>query len=59
MLTVNADAHPLRKRFHKPGPEKQSVVIIPPTVYEDWLSCGRTDEARSFLQLLPAEAMHA
>ncbi|GJH30763.1 SOS response-associated peptidase family protein [Caballeronia novacaledonica] len=59
MLTVNADDHPLMKRFHKPGAEKRSVVIIPPTEYEDWLSCKSTDEARSFLQLYPADAMHA
>jgi putative SOS response-associated peptidase YedK len=35
------------------------VVIIPPTEYEDWLSCKSTDEARSCLQLYPVEAMHA
>lgn len=59
MLTVNADEHPLMKRFHKPGAEKRSVVIIRPTEYEDWLSCKSTDEARSFLQLYPANEMHA
>ena len=59
MLTVNADDHPLMKRFHRPGAEKRSVVIIPSTEYEDWLSCKSTDEARSFLQLYPADAMHA
>jgi hypothetical protein len=47
------------KRFHKPGDEKRSVVIVPSTEYGDWLSCGSTDEARSFLQLYPVEAMHA
>ena len=59
MLTVNSDAHPLMKRFHKPGDEKRSVVIVPPTEYADWLSCKTTDEARSFLNLFPVEAMHA
>src|SRR5579859_125510 len=59
MLTVNADAHPLMKRFHKPGDEKRSVVIVPRTGYADWLSCKSTDEARSFLQLYPVEAMQA
>jgi putative SOS response-associated peptidase YedK len=59
MLTVNADEHPLMKRFHRPGAEKRSVVIVPPTEYEDWLNCKSTDEARSFLRLHPAEAMHA
>ena len=59
MLMVNADEHPLMSRFHKPGDEKRSVVIVPPTEYGDWLSCKSTDEARSFLQLYPVEAMLA
>jgi putative SOS response-associated peptidase YedK len=52
MLTVNANEHPLMKRFHKPGDEKRSVVIVPPATYEDWLGCRNTDEARSFLNLV-------
>jgi putative SOS response-associated peptidase YedK len=59
MLTVNADEHPLMKRFHKPGDEKRSVVIVPPNVYDDWLSCRSMEEARSFLNLYPAEQMAA
>ncbi|BCG05528.1 DUF159 family protein (plasmid) [Paraburkholderia sp. PGU19] len=59
MLTVNSDEHPLMRRFHKPADEKRSVVIVPPSGYADWLSCRSADEARSFLQLYPAEAMHA
>ncbi|TCG04471.1 hypothetical protein BZM27_40710 [Paraburkholderia steynii] len=59
MLTVNAEDHPLMKRFHKPGDEKRSVAIVPQTEFADWLSCKSTDEARSFLQLYPVEAMHA
>ncbi|WP_321782936.1 SOS response-associated peptidase [Paraburkholderia sp. J94] len=38
MLTVNSAQHPLMKRFHKPGDEKRSVVIVPPSEYEGWLS---------------------
>jgi putative SOS response-associated peptidase YedK len=59
MLTVNSDEHPLMNRFHKPGDEKRSVVIVPPTEHADWLSCKSTDEACSFLNLYPVEAMHA
>jgi putative SOS response-associated peptidase YedK len=59
MLTVNSDAHPLMKRFHKPGDEKRSVVIVQPTEYPEWLNCKTPDEARSFLRLFPVEAMHA
>ena len=59
MLTVNADEHPLMRRFHKPGDEKRSVVIVRPEDYDDWLACKSTDEARSFLQLFPSELMVA
>ena len=57
MLTVNADEHPLMQRFHKPEDEKRSVVIVPRGTYDDWLACRSTDEARSFLNLFPAEEM--
>jgi hypothetical protein len=43
MLTVNANDHPLMKRFRKPGDEKRSVVIVPPDAYGDWLNCLSTD----------------
>lgn len=59
MLTLNADEHPLMRRFHKPDDEKRSLVILRPSEYEDWLNCKSTDEARSFLRLLPADEMWA
>ncbi|WP_329958919.1 hypothetical protein [Paraburkholderia sejongensis] len=59
MLTLNADEHPLMKRFHKPGAEKRGVVVLPQSEHLDWLSCRNTEEARSFLRLLPADALHA
>ncbi|WP_321841249.1 SOS response-associated peptidase [Paraburkholderia bannensis] len=59
MLTVNADAHTLMNRFHKPGDEKRSVVIVPPVEYENWLASRSMDEARSFLRLLPAQELAA
>ena len=59
MLTVNASDHPLMKRFHKPGDEKRSVVIVPPSEYENWLASRSMDEARSFLNLYPVEGMAA
>lgn len=51
MLTLNSDHHPLMKRFHKPGSEKRSVIIIRPDDYDDWLGARSIDEARSFLTL--------
>jgi hypothetical protein len=59
MLTVNSNEHPLMKRFHRPGDEKRSVVIVPRVGYMDWLSCKSTDEARSFLSLYPDELMYS
>jgi len=58
-ITINADHHPLMKRFHKPGDEKRSLVIVHKNDYDDWLSCKNPELARSFLQLYPAELMHA
>ncbi|WP_084754362.1 SOS response-associated peptidase family protein [Paraburkholderia sp. WSM4179] len=54
MLTLNAAEHPLMKRFHKRG-----GVVLPQSEHVDWLSCKSTDEARSFLRLLPADALQA
>ncbi|MEF3064565.1 SOS response-associated peptidase family protein [Pandoraea apista] len=59
MLTLNADHHPLMKRFHKPGSEKRSVVIIKPAAYDDWLGARSIDEARSFVTLPDAQTMAA
>lgn len=57
MLTVNADDHPLMKRFHRPGDEKRSVVVVRPEDYSGWLRSRSADEARSFLHLFPANEM--
>jgi putative SOS response-associated peptidase YedK len=59
MLTVNADEHALMRRFHRPGDEKRSVVLLRPEEYGDWLGARSTDEARSFLNLIPAAEMAA
>lgn len=59
MLTLNADAHLLLKRFHRPGSEKRGVVILRPDQYDDWLSCRDPEVARSFLRLLPADELAA
>jgi putative SOS response-associated peptidase YedK len=50
MLTVNADAHPLMSRFHRPGEEKRMVVILHPTAYDEWLGCSVADAPRFFTQ---------
>lgn len=58
-LTINADVHPLMRRFHKPGDEKRTLVIVPAAEYDSWLSCRDPEEARSFLRLYPPELMAA
>lgn len=56
-LTINADAHPLMRRLHRPGEEKRSLVIVPASDYDDWLTCRDPERARGFLRPYPAEAM--
>jgi putative SOS response-associated peptidase YedK len=50
-LTINADNHPLMRRFHKPGDEKRSLVLLPSNDYDAWLNCRDPELARSFLRL--------
>jgi len=37
MLTVNDDAHPFYKRFHKPGEEKRMPIFLKREEYGPWL----------------------
>jgi hypothetical protein len=50
MLTINADAHPMMRQFHKPADEKRTPVVIPKAKYEAWLSSG-SSESITFLSL--------
>jgi len=45
MLTVNADAHPVMRQFHKPGDEKRTPVIITPELHATWLSADPAQSA--------------
>ena len=45
MLTVNADEHPVIKKFHKPVYEKRTPVIIAPELQDAWLSADTTKVA--------------
>lgn len=56
-LTVNADSHPFMSRFHKPGDEKRSLVVVPEVSWDDWLNCSNPEYARAFMQLYPADLM--
>lgn len=48
MLTVNADEHPVMNRFHKPGDEKRTPVIIGPELHQRWLS-ATVEEAQALM----------
>lgn len=58
MLTINADQHPLMRRFHKPDDEKRMVVVIAPDRYQDWLHAS-AENAADFFQPIAAEELAA
>lgn len=58
-ITINADDHSLMRRMHKPGDEKRSLVIVPASEYELWLTCRNPEIARTFLRHFPADGMTA
>ena len=37
MLTINADGHPIMGRFHRPGDERRSLVVVSSEKWTDWL----------------------
>jgi putative SOS response-associated peptidase YedK len=48
MLTVNADRHPLMKRFHKPADEKRTPVVIKPELHQTWIE-ATPDQAMALM----------
>lgn len=58
MLTINADAHPLMQRFHKPEDEKRMLVFLRAEQFDDWLHCTAID-AHAMLIARPAEDLVA
>jgi putative SOS response-associated peptidase YedK len=50
MLTINADGHPVMRRFHRPGDEKRMVVVLHPDDCGAWLSCRVAEATRFFKQ---------
>ena len=52
MLTINADGHPIMGRFHRPGDERRSLVVVPPSRWTDWLS-ATPDTVRAMLAEMP------
>mgnify|MGYP000542379799 CR=1 FL=1 len=58
LLTINADAHPFMRQFHKPDDEKRMIVLLPPARYDEWLRAG-VEQSGDFLRAWPAEALLA
>ena len=58
MLTINADAHPLMRNFHRPEDEKRMVVILSPDYFDEWLSAKPEQSAR-FLIPYSADQLRA
>lgn len=59
MLTINADAHPLMRRFHRPEDEKRMVVLLREDQYRPWLQPENVNDITGFLQPWPADRMTA
>lgn len=58
MLTLNADSHPLMRRFHRPGDEKRMLAIVPVEDYDVWLN-ATPELARTFMTQYPAAQLAA
>ena len=56
MLTTNADTHPLMNQFHKPTDEKRMVVVLPESVYDEWL-VATAERSEQFLVPFAAEGL--
>ena len=65
MLTINADAHPLMRRMHKPDPklaadqqDKRSVIPVEMVDVDRWLE-GSVADATGLLRLAPVGIFEA
>lgn len=56
LITVNADGHPVMGRFHPPGDEKRSLVVLEPEHFNDWLG-ATVGDAPSFLNVPAADLL--
>jgi putative SOS response-associated peptidase YedK len=54
MLTINADNHPLMRRFHRPEDEKRMPVLLDPPQYAAWLQ-STGEQVPDFWRAYPAQ----
>ena len=50
MLTIDASAHPVMQRMHKPEDEKRTVIPLRPELFSAWLN-ATPEEAQALLQV--------
>lgn len=55
MLTMDAIDHPMMKDFHESGDVKRSVVVIPDTRLDDWLSLKQPYQLNEYMKGFPVE----
>jgi putative SOS response-associated peptidase YedK len=58
MLTMNADQHPLMRRFHRPEDEKRMIVLLEPNQIDPWLQASY-ETAFNFLHHYDADRLIA
>lgn len=58
LLTINADAHPFMRNYHRPGDEKRMVVALRDEQYDAWLNAP-PEISMEFLQPCAADDLMA
>jgi putative SOS response-associated peptidase YedK len=58
LLTINADAHPFMRNYHRPGDEKRMIVPLREDHYEAWLN-SPADASMDLLRACPADDLVA
>ena len=54
-ITINATNHEIMGRFHAPGDEERTQVVIAPELRDEWLSLTNAEDARRFFTEIPAD----
>jgi putative SOS response-associated peptidase YedK len=58
MLTINADAHPVMRNYHRPDDEKRMIVILREEDYDAWLDAP-PERSMDFMRACPPEDLSA
>jgi putative SOS response-associated peptidase YedK len=55
MLTINADGHEVMGRFHRPGDERRSLVVVDQPDWGHWLRATTAEATAMLLPIKPNE----